>query len=396
MILFVSPVFFTTKIKIQNHFLDHHFITNSNMPPKPPTEGQLMKEKHMKAKVNLALERRADLDLKLFNENCNKILAKLGPNALDTVSAFTKRARAELIAIRDEKQLDPPAFPLFVIEPMPYESVRGFFGALEAYPWLRVVSLHNAQIGDDGAMVIAEFLQGYQPTPDRNPFGIEVLELPMCRITPKGAAYLGNVLAQNETVKTLQLDFNPLGDAGAAALGDGIKWNASLQKVSLQYCDIGPQGGEAVSKFFVRSSSVSDLSLRGNPLGPSGVTAIGRSLAKNAYLTKLDLADTCFGIDIEAVEALRDGIEGNETLESIDIDMNSIVPAGVQLLLETLKLKPKIINFVVYERIGEAVYRDILDTVAANQKLAKKKAKSKRGQINPNASLLMSSGRTMV
>jgi hypothetical protein len=366
------------------------------MPPKkPPTEGQLLKEKHAKAKVNLALERRADIDLKLFYENCSKIVAKLGPNSLDTVSAFVKRARAEFVAIRDNEQLDPPNFPLYVIEPMPYESLRAFFGALETYPWLRVISLHNAQIGDDGAMVIAEFIQGYQPTPDRNPWAIETLELPMCRITAKGASYLGNILAQNETVKSLVLDFNPLGDLGAAALGDGIKWNASLQKVSMQYCDIGPQGGEAVSKFFVRSSSVAELSLRGNPLGPSGVTAIGRSLAKNAYLTKLDLADTCFGIDIEAVEALRDGIEGNETLEHIDIDMNSIVPAGVQLLLETLKMKPKIVNFVVYERIGEAVYRDILDTVAANQKLAKKKSKGKRGQINPNASLLLSSGRTI-
>ena len=349
------------------------------MPPKPPTEGQLLKDKNLRAKVNLGLERRADIDLKLLVENCNKIVAKLGPTALDTVSSFTKRARAEFTAIRENEQLDPPAFPLFVVEPMPYEALRAFFGALETYPWLRVISLHNAQIGDDGAMVIAEFIQSYLPTPDRNPWGIETLELPMCRITPRGAAYLGNVLAQNETVKSLVLDFNPLGDAGAAALGDGVKWNASLSKISLQYCDIGPAGGEAVSKFLVRSSSVQELALRGNPLGPTGVTAIGRSLAKNAYLTRLDLADTCFGIDIEAVEALRDGIEGNETLEAVDLDLNSIVPAGVQLLLETLKMKPKLTQFVMYERIGEAVYRDMLDTVAANLKAAKKKSRKGGG-----------------
>lgn len=353
------------------------------MPPKPggkpPTEGEKLKEKNLKAKVNLALERRADIDLKLFWDNCNKILAKLGDKSLNSVISFVKRARAELTAIRDNEQLDPPAFPLFVVEPIPYQSLRAFFGALEPYPWLRVIALHNAQIGDDGVQVLAEFLQGYAPTPDRNPFGIEVLELPMNLITPRGAAHLGVVLAQNETVRVLQLDFNPLGDAGAAALGDGIKWNAALQKVSMQYCNIGPVGGEAVSKFFIRSSSIAELSLRGNPLGPSGVTAIGRSLAKNAYLTKIDLADTAFGIDIEAVEALRDGIEGNETLESVDLDLNAMVPAGVQLLLETLKMKPKLTQLVISERIGEAVYRDLLDTVAANVKAAKKRGRKAGG-----------------
>jgi Ran GTPase-activating protein (RanGAP) involved in mRNA processing and transport len=349
------------------------------MPPKKGDEGAALKAKHMAIKTNAALEKSADVDLKLLLDNCNKVVARLGPESLQVFSAFIKRARAELVAIRENEMLDPPAGPLFVCQPIDYPSLRAFLGALEPYPWLRVISLHNAKIGDDGAQVLAEFLGGYAATPDRNPFGIEVLELPMNGITPRGAAQLGAVLAQNETVRRLQLDFNPLGDAGVAALGDGLKWNASLQFLSLQYCDIGPTGGEAVAKFFIRSSSVDTLSLRGNPLGPAGVAAIGRSLAKNAYLKNVDLADTCFGIDIEAVEALRDGVEGNETLESVNLDYNSVVPAGVQLLLETLKMKPKLVEFVVHERVGEAVYRDLLDTVAANQKAAKKRGKRSGG-----------------
>jgi Ran GTPase-activating protein (RanGAP) involved in mRNA processing and transport len=223
--------------------------------------------------------------------------------------------------------------------------------------------------------VVADFLKVYKPPNDRNPFGVEILELPDNDITEKGALYLGRVLTHNETVKTLNLDFNPIGDEGAAALGDGLKWNSTLERLSLKYCNIGPIGGECVGKLIVRSSSVRELFLRGNQIGPHGVIHVSRALSKNAYLVKLDLADTGFGIDLEAIETLRDGIESNDSLETVDLSMNSMVPTGVQLLLEMLKAKPKLTQFDISERMSEAVFKDVLDTIANNVKLMKKKKK---------------------
>jgi hypothetical protein len=344
------------------------------MPPKPGGKDA----KAAKPKTNDALDFHADVDLKRLLDNAAKAAVKTP--GMEPLHPFLRKAKGELQAIRDYEQFDIPNIPLFVFEPMAYDAIRVTLLAVDSFPWLRHLSLYHTRIGDDGAMAVADFLKRYSPNPDRNPFGIETLELPENDIGPRGAGYLGRVLTQNETVKTLNLDFNPLGDDGAGLLGDGLKWNSTLETLSMQHCGVGPEGGEMVAKYVVRSSSVKELSLRGNPLGPHGVTMIARSLAKNAYLVKLDLADTSFGIDLETIEALRDGIEGNESLEAVDLNYNSLVPAGIQLLLEMLKTKMKLQQFIVYERIGETLFFDMMDSVNVNIKAMKKKKKKGKGK----------------
>ena len=339
------------------------------MPPKGKGDGK-KEGKGGKTKPNLAIEFHADLDLKKLGDNISKAKVPMEP-----LATFTKKVKAEYQGIKDNEILDIPTFPLFVTEPMGFDTTKCIFGLLEVYPWLKQISLFHCKIGDDGVMVIADFLKMYKPPADRNPFGITILELPENDITEKGALYLGRVLTHNETVTTLNLDFNPIGDEGAAALGEGLKWNSTLENLSMKYCSIGPIGGECVGTLIVRSSSVRELYLRGNQIGPHGVIHIARALSKNAYLTKIDLADTGFGIDLEAIEALRDGFESNDSLETVDLKMNSMVPTGVQLLLEMLKAKPKLTRFEVSERISDAVFRDILDTVANNDKIMKNKRK---------------------
>jgi hypothetical protein len=340
------------------------------MPPKAAKDG-----KDKKPKVNMAMEMHVDLDLKRLYDSSQRVKANMDP-----ANAFLKKIKNELQLIKDGEQMELPSIPLFLTEPMPeYATSKALFGILEAYPWLRQIQLYHCKIGDDGAMVIADFLKVYKPSADRNPFGIEILELPECEIGPAGAQCLGKALTQNETVKILNLDFNRLGDEGAANLGDGLKWNSTLEKVTMKYNEIGPIGGECIAKFIIRSSSVKELSLKGNPLGPQGVTHIAKALAKNAYLTKLDLADTGFGIDLEAIEALRDGLDSNDSLEGVDINLNSLVPAGLQLLIDMLKTKPKLCEFQIYERISETIFKDAMDTIQNNIKLMKKKKKKGGG-----------------
>lgn len=372
------------------------------MPPKPAGKAA--------AKcVNLAKEMHVDVDLKKVIDHIKKVAetaaaaqqpavpaasspkpggipAPPSPAALINVTPFfpfRKALEVELQFIKDDDHTESPVIPLLVCDPVNYETLKAVMGGLSSYPWLRHISLLHCRIGDHGAMVLSDFVRQYTPPSDKNLFGIETLELPENDIGPKGAGFLGRLLTQYECLKTLNLDFNPIGDEGAGHLGEGLKWNSTLTSLSMQYCGVGPEGGELIAKHVIRGSSVKELSLRGNCLGPHGITQIGRSLAKNAYLVSLDLADTSFGIDLEAIEALRDGIEGNDTLESVDLNHNSMVPAGVQLLLDCLKTKPKMTKFVVHDRISQAVFKDVLDTITSNIKSMKKK--KKRAPPKPGA-----------
>eukprot|EP00759_Apiculatamorpha_spiralis_P012131 PhF_6_TR19213/c0_g1_i1/m.28245 len=341
------------------------------MPPK--TSG--------KQQESAALAAHADVDLKKFIDTYPK---NAGKYTVEVNTGLLNRFKSELNDVKEGTQMNVPTFPVILTESLSYDQVRALTSSLEVYPWLRQLSLWRCNIGDDGAMLIADFLKTrFKVVPEKNPWGVEVLELTENHIGPKGAGFIGRMMTQNETLKVLNLDFNPIGDEGAQQLGDGLKWNSTLEKLSLHYCGIGPAGGEAIGMFVVRSSSVKDLQLRGNPLGPHGVMHISHALAKNAYLTKLDLADTSFGIDLEAVEALRDGMESNDTLESVDLHLNSIVPAGVSMLVEVIRAKPKIVKFEVYERIGEAVFKEVLQAVQANQKAAKKKPGGKGAAAAP-------------
>eukprot|EP00758_Cryptobia_borreli_P003409 Tbor_TRINITY_DN3726_c1_g1::TRINITY_DN3726_c1_g1_i1::g.2453::m.2453 len=342
------------------------------MPPKSANP----KDKNAKSKkavLNMAVEMHADVDMKRLLE-----AAALQPCDMEPFTVFLKRIKQEVQLVKDGDQLETPNIPLVISGcRLEYSSVKGLFSVLVNFHWLRHIHLYHCKIRDDGAMIIADFLKSYNPLKEKNPFGIETLELPDSEIGPQGALFLGRVLAQNQTIKILNLDFNPLGDEGAANLGDGLKWNSVLERLSLNYCKIGAIGGECIGKFIVKCSSVLTLSLKGNALGPIGITHIGHALATNAYLTKIDLSDTGFGVDLEAIEALRNGIESNDSLEAVDINLNSLVPTGMQMLLEVVRAKPKLVQFVVYERINVELFNEMLDAVANNVKLMKKKKKKK-------------------
>lgn len=253
--------------------------------------------------------------------------------------------------------------------------------------------------GDDGAMLMMEFLKhdslepadlgkwetDYSeplcPTNGGGSYAVNLknLEIIWCGITAEGCRLLGRALTQNETLKYLNLSHNPdIGDDGVEALGEGLKWNSSLEILKLEYCGIGWKGGEHVGKYIVRASSVKQLYLKGNNIGAKGLQGISGALARNMTLERLDLSDNCFGIHADALEALRDGIEANDSLTAIDLNLNSLVPPGAQMLLEVLKTKPKIKEFTVFERIEDELFTEIFNEVGNHASKGKKGKKGKK------------------
>jgi len=305
-------------------------------------------------------------DLKRFVDTYTKLCDKMG---LQPCQSVIRKFKGEIQASLDGERPELPNFPIIVPEPLDYPSVRALMESLHEYKYLHQLSFWKAKVGDDGLMVIAEFLA----TDTR----LKTLELLNNSIGVRGCTHLGKVLTQNDTLVNLILDHNDIGDEGVAVLGDGLKWNSTVSYLSLQYCNIGAPGGEAIAKYIIRSSSVKELYLKGNCIGPQGVIAIAQSIAKNMVLTKLDLSDNTFGIDIEALETLRDGIESNESLTWIDLHLNSMVPAGATMLLEVLKTKPNILEFRIYERSSEQLFKEVIDTLNLNVKAAKKKGGKK-------------------
>lgn len=308
-------------------------------------------------------------DLKKFLDLYTKLCDK---GSVTPCQSVVRKVKGEFQAYNDGEREGLPNFPVIIADPIDFPGMRALMEALHEYKFLHQLSFWKAMVGDDGLMVISEFLQ--------KDTRLKTLEILNGQIGVRGCGYLGKVLTQNDKLVNLILDYNDIGDEGIELLGDGLKWNSTVAYLSLQYCSIGALGGESIAKYVLRSSSVKELYLKGNCIGSVGVMAISQSIAKNMVLNKLDISDNAFGIDIEALEALRDGIESNESLTYIDLGLNSMVPAGSAMLLEILKSKPNILDFRLYERANEDVFKDMLDTINANVKGAKKKGGKKGGK----------------
>lgn len=319
------------------------------------------------AQPTIAQDLHVDTDLRRLAERCSQ----LG----DELTSFVRRVRSELIRVKDGDQEGVPQIPLFLHGRLPYATLKLLFTeVLPSYPYIRVIQLQHCALDDDDMLILCDFIRTYKPSPDKNPFKIESLEVPGSNISCRGVRHLASLMAENTTITRLVLDFSCLGDLGAELLCDGLLWNGTLTHMSLQYCGIGARGAAALCARVIQSSQVKVLSLRGNPLGEEGVSELGRALSVGVNINSIDIADTRFGASVETVESLCAGIEASTSLENVDIDLNELTPQAAQNILDVVVKNKNIISIALTERMDSNLYRTILETVAKNAKGKKKKA----------------------
>ena len=100
---------------------------------------------------------------------------------------------------------------------------------------LHVLNLSINDIGDDGAIILAEGLKFICP--------LKELDLSNNNITTTGATAIMNCACP---LRSLTFSFNDIGDGGAKEVADKLK-DKSLKELDLSECDIGADGAEALA-----------------------------------------------------------------------------------------------------------------------------------------------------
>ena len=92
---------------------------------------------------------------------------------------------------------------------------------------------------------------------------------------------LANALRGNNTVITLDLYNNQIGDAGAASLGQGLAGNSTLTKLNLARNQIGDAGAASLAASLKGNSTLSHLYLNDNQIESEGIEQIDGLTTRN-------------------------------------------------------------------------------------------------------------------
>lgn len=144
-----------------------------------------------------------------------------------------------------------------------------------------------------------------------------------------------------ETLRSLDLSFNDLGNAGLLALKQGLCGNASLIKLNLSHNNISENSGEVIEAILLENTTIQELDLSWNGFYTQpgrlrvvnmflfftkqniwiGNKKLCNGLLKSDRIKSLNLSWNAIGV-VPAVRPLTRYLKKAECLEELDISNN--------------------------------------------------------------------------
>lgn len=207
--------------------------------------------------------------------------------------------------------------------------------------------LNNNEMGDAGAMAIAECLEKKNNIIELYLYKNNIEQLGAKAISSQvknlkklilsendlkneGCKHVAKALEDNPPIKTLLLNENDIHDDGAVALAEALEKNTNLLILSVDHNHLMNKGGSALADALLKNSTLTTLRLDLNHMEDEAGIHFGKALRVNKTLTILDVAmnqiKDAGAQEIEA--ALRKPPDSefapNNTLTIIDMHLNGL------------------------------------------------------------------------
>lgn len=155
---------------------------------------------------------------------------------------------------------------------------------------------------------------------------LEELYLSGHRLGPLGLQAFVNCLAKNSTLKHLSLGSNEFGDKAVQALCTGLIRNAQsgLQCWDLELKSLSKDGAAAVAELLMTNQSLTSVSLSRNSIGDQGVKELVKGLRKNTQTGIKELRLTEVGISGLGLDHLATLVESKScSLSTLQLSFNA-------------------------------------------------------------------------
>ena len=186
------------------------------------------------------------------------------------------------------------------------EDMRGLASALRTNNTLKTLILRGNKIGDSGAVQLAKVL---------NRTSLEVLDVSDCGVMGKGIKFLSFALRTNTSLKMFSACKNRFSDYGAIHLAEALKF-ASLEYLRVCGCDISKNGIAELSSALRFNTTLKRFSVSDNAFRDSGAIQLAKAL-NSSSLRELDIS-RCDVYD-SGIVALATALTSNITLTHLDI-----------------------------------------------------------------------------
>ncbi|XP_065511324.1 protein phosphatase 1 regulatory subunit 37 isoform X2 [Caloenas nicobarica] len=143
--------------------------------------------------------------------------------------------------------------------------------------YIQILDLRNNHILDSGLAYLCEGLKEQQK-------GLVTLVLWNNQLTHTGMAYLGMTLPHTQSLETLNLGHNPIGNEGVRNLKNGLIGNRSVLRLGLASTKLTCEGAVAVAEFIAESPRLLRLDLRENEIKTGGLMALSLALKVKSFL----------------------------------------------------------------------------------------------------------------
>lgn len=188
---------------------------------------------------------------------------------------------------------------------------------------------------------------------------ITSLDLSENALGNQGAVVASRLLKSNATLLELDLSKNQIIDAGAHVLAEGLKSNVALKKLVIN-------GPIPIEEFRDKKTKIMNLSQ--SNYKDADAVIIASLLTDNKTITQLDLSGNQIG-DVGA-RILSERLQKNSTLSELSLCSNAITDAGANILAQGIETNSNLTALKLYDNPISSVGRLALAKVVTDMELA--------------------------
>ncbi|CAF1650895.1 unnamed protein product, partial [Rotaria magnacalcarata] len=165
---------------------------------------------------------------------------------------------------------------------------------------------------------------------------VTIIKIPPIKFDHQRVLRVAEALIDNQTLATLLIAMNDIGDQGAKYLAEALLFNKTLTTMTVACNQIGNEGAQHLAEALKNNQTLTTLELMSNEIDFDGVSYFCEALRTNQTLGKLSLQANHVG-DLGA-EYLAEALLMNQTLTELNLGCNKISNQGAQYFADALKM----------------------------------------------------------